>query len=32
MWRTIARYNGIDDPMRLPSGSVVVFPAAEELV
>lgn len=32
MWRTIAKYNGIDDPIRLPSGSVVVFPAAEELV
>ena len=32
MWRAIAKYNGIDDPMRLPSGSVLVLPAPEELV
>jgi nucleoid-associated protein YgaU len=32
MWRAIAKYNRIDDPLRLPSGSVLVLPAPEELV
>jgi nucleoid-associated protein YgaU len=32
MWRAIAKYNRVDDPLRLPSGSVLVLPAPEELV
>ncbi|MGG8406604.1 LysM peptidoglycan-binding domain-containing protein [Streptomyces sp. 12297] len=30
-WRDIARANGIDDPMRLPPGTELLLPAAEEL-
>ncbi|MEU0094976.1 peptidase M23 [Kribbella sp. NPDC006257] len=32
MWRAIAKYNSVDDPMRLPIGTVMVLPAPEELV
>jgi nucleoid-associated protein YgaU len=31
LWRPIAEYNGIDDPMRLPAGTTLLVPAAEEL-
>ncbi|GGV79322.1 MULTISPECIES: LysM peptidoglycan-binding domain-containing protein [Streptomyces] len=30
-WRAIAEANGIDDPSRLPSGTELVLPAAEEV-
>jgi nucleoid-associated protein YgaU len=30
-WRAIAEANGIDDPRRLPSGTELVLPAAEEV-
>ena len=30
-WRVIAERNGIDDPMRLPAGTALLVPAAEEL-
>jgi len=30
-WRPIAERNGIDDPMRLPAGTSLLIPAAEEL-
>ncbi|MFE4513872.1 tail protein X [Kitasatospora sp. NPDC056783] len=30
-WRVIAAANGIDDPMRLPAGTTLLLPAAEEL-
>ncbi len=32
MWRALARYNGIDDPMRMRNGTEVLLPAPEELV
>ena len=32
LWRHLARYNGIDDPMRIPSGMQVLLPAPEDLV
>jgi nucleoid-associated protein YgaU len=31
LWRPIAERNGIDDPMRLPAGTTLLVPAAEEL-
>jgi nucleoid-associated protein YgaU len=31
LWRPIAERNGIDDPMRLPAGTALLIPAAEEL-
>ena len=31
LWRPIAESNGIDDPMCLPAGTVLLVPAAEEL-
>ena len=31
MWRLLARYNGIDDPLRLTAGSVLLLPDPEEL-
>jgi nucleoid-associated protein YgaU len=31
LWRPIAERNGIDDPMRLPPGTTLLVPAAEEL-
>lgn len=30
-WRDLAAANGIDDPLRVPMGSTIVVPAAEEL-
>jgi nucleoid-associated protein YgaU len=30
-WRTIAEMNDIDDPMRLPPGTELILPAAEEV-
>jgi nucleoid-associated protein YgaU len=32
LWRPLAAFNGIDDPMRVPIGSTVLVPAADELV
>ena len=32
MWRALADYNGIDDPLRLPSGTALLVPAPEELL
>lgn len=32
MWRPLARYNQIDDPMRIPSGHVLLLPSADELL
>jgi len=32
MWRLLAEYNGIDDPMRLACGTVLLLPAPEELL
>jgi nucleoid-associated protein YgaU len=31
LWRPIAERNGVDDPMRLPAGTALLIPAAEEL-
>jgi hypothetical protein len=30
-WRALARYNDIDDPMRIPTGSTLLLPTPEEL-
>ena len=30
-WRSLAAYNGVDDPMRLPVGTVLMLPTPEEL-
>jgi nucleoid-associated protein YgaU len=30
-WRAVAAYNGIDDPMRIPMGTALLLPPAEEL-
>jgi nucleoid-associated protein YgaU len=30
-WRSIAEANGIDDPNRLPTGTELLLPAAEEV-
>ena len=32
LWRPLAAFNGIDDPMRVPIGSTVLVPAADELL
>ncbi len=32
LWRTLAEFNGIDDPMRVADGTDVLLPAIEELV
>jgi nucleoid-associated protein YgaU len=32
MWRPLAAYNGVDDPMRIAHGSQILLPAAEALV
>ncbi len=32
LWRTLAEYNGIDDPLRVRSGTDVLLPAIEDLV
>ena len=31
MWRSLANFNRIDDPMRIPLGSVLMLPSAAEL-
>lgn len=31
MWRRLAAYNGVDDPIRYPAGSRLLLPAPEEL-
>jgi nucleoid-associated protein YgaU len=31
LWRQLAAFNGIDDPMRVPLGSVLMLPSAAEL-
>jgi nucleoid-associated protein YgaU len=30
-WRQLAAFNGIDDPLRIPAGTVLLLPAPEEL-
>jgi nucleoid-associated protein YgaU len=30
-WRPLAAFNGIDDPLRVPTGTVLLLPAPEEL-
>jgi nucleoid-associated protein YgaU len=32
MWRLLADFNDIDDPLRIPSGTVLLLPAPEELL
>lgn len=32
MWRELASYNGIDDPLRIPTGTSVLLPPPEEFV
>ena len=32
MWRPLAAFNGIDDPLRVPDGTVVLLPPAEDLL
>ena len=32
MWRLLAAFNGIDDPLRLRIGSLLMLPAPEELI
>jgi hypothetical protein len=32
MWRPLAAFNGIDDPLRIPEGSAVLLPPPEELL
>ena len=32
LWRPLAAFNGIDDPMRLPLGSALLLPTAAELM
>ncbi|MGB3256777.1 MAG: peptidase M23 [Ornithinimicrobium sp.] len=32
LWRDVASFNDIDDPLRLPRGSVLLLPAPEDLV
>jgi nucleoid-associated protein YgaU len=32
LWRTLAEFNGIDDPMRVAAGTDVLLPAIEELL
>jgi hypothetical protein len=31
MWRALAEYNGVDDPMRIPDGTPIMLPPAETL-
>jgi nucleoid-associated protein YgaU len=31
-WRALAAYNGIDDPMRVRTGTALLLPVPEELV
>ena len=30
-WRALARFNGIDDPLRCPAGTRLLLPSPEEL-
>jgi nucleoid-associated protein YgaU len=30
-WRPLAAFNGIDDPLRVPTGTVLLLPSPEEL-
>jgi hypothetical protein len=32
LWRSLAAYNGVDDPMRVPNGAQILLPAAEALL
>jgi nucleoid-associated protein YgaU len=32
MWRLLADYNGIDDPLRVPKGATLLLPAADQLL
>ena len=32
LWRPLAAYNGIDDPMRIANGTQILLPAAEALL
>lgn len=32
LWRELARFNGIDDPLRMTNGSVLLLPSVDELV
>jgi contractile injection system tube protein len=32
LWRPLAEYNGVDDPMRIPNGTQILLPAAEALL
>ena len=32
LWRTLATYNSIDDPMRIPNGAQVLLPGVEVLL
>jgi nucleoid-associated protein YgaU len=32
LWRYLASFNRIDDPLRIPQGSVVLLPSAAELL
>jgi nucleoid-associated protein YgaU len=32
MWRLLADYNGIDDPMRVAEGATLLLPAADQLL
>jgi hypothetical protein len=32
MWRPLAAFNGIDDPLRVPEGAAILLPPAEELL
>ena len=32
LWRALAAFNGIDDPLRLPPGSTLLLPSADELL
>lgn len=31
LWRHVAAYNGIDDPLRIPRGSTLLLPPPEDL-
>jgi hypothetical protein len=31
MWRALAEYNGVDDPLRLPPATGLLMPAPEDL-
>ena len=31
LWRPLAAFNGIDDPLRIPEGTSVLLPPAEDL-